>query len=115
MSTAMGTASTSAALHVLTAGPGGTIQDGGRHGFLRFGVTAAGPMDALAHWTANHALGLPRDTAPIEVSIGGGELTAEGGAGTVASDGGPFNISIAVRNMPGAACERINPGQQLVI
>src|SRR6266849_10984391 len=107
MSTAMGTASTSAALRVLAAGPGVTIQDGGRHGFLRFGVTAAGPMDALAHWTANHALGLPRDAAAIEVSIGGVELTAEGGPVTVAIAGGAFNISIEGRNLTAAAVVRI--------
>ena len=36
------------ALRVTAAGPGTTIQDSGRTGFLRFGVTPSGPMD----WTA---------------------------------------------------------------
>ncbi|WP_312014643.1 hypothetical protein [Bradyrhizobium sp. AUGA SZCCT0240] len=34
-----------AILRILSGGPGATLQDAGRHGYLRFGVTAAGPMD----------------------------------------------------------------------
>ena len=38
---------TSVGLRVLSTGPGVTIQDGGRRGFLRFGITESGPMDPL--------------------------------------------------------------------
>ena len=73
----MMTASSEAILRILSAGPGATLQDGGRHGYLRFGVTAAGPMDPLSHATANLAVGNPADATAIEVSVGGIELTAE--------------------------------------
>ena len=53
------------------AGPGITLQDGGRHGYLRYGITAAGPMDPLMHATANRAAGNPLDATAIEISTGG--------------------------------------------
>ena len=58
-------------LRVLRAGPGATIQDGGRHGYLRFGVTQAGPMDWVAFRTANLALGNDDRAAAIEVPVAG--------------------------------------------
>src|SRR5262249_59854355 len=65
------------ALRIVSAGPGVTLQDGGRHGYLRFGVTAAGPMDPLAFATANAAAGAERNATAIEVSLGGVELAAD--------------------------------------
>lgn len=79
-----------ATLRVLSAGPGTALQDAGRHGYLRFGVTGAGPMDWLAHATANLAVGNPAGTAALEVSVGGIEVTAEAGPISVAVAGGEF-------------------------
>jgi len=53
-------AASEAIVRVLSAGLGATLQDAGRHGYLRFGVTAAGPMDALAHATATSPSAIPR-------------------------------------------------------
>ena len=61
----MRTDASEAILRILSAGPGATLQDGGRHGYLRFGVTAAGPMDPLAHATANLAVGNPAGATAI--------------------------------------------------
>jgi 5-oxoprolinase (ATP-hydrolysing) subunit C len=76
-------------LRVLRAGPGATIQDGGRHGYLRYGVTQAGPMDWVAFRTANSALGNDC-AAAIEVSTGGLEVICEGAPLAVAFAGGDF-------------------------
>src|ERR1700730_2847806 len=76
-------------LRVLRAGPGATIQDGGRHGYLRYGVTPAGPMDWVAFGTANSALGNDR-AAAIEVSTGGLEVICEGAPLAIAFAGGAF-------------------------
>ena len=45
--------SASAVLRILSAGGGVTLQDAGRRGYMRYGITPAGPMDPLAHAAAN--------------------------------------------------------------
>ena len=105
----------SVALRVLAAGPGVSLQDGGRHGYLRFGVTGAGPMDPLAFATANCAVGAPADVPAIEVSLGGIELTAEGGDVSVAIAGGAFKIALDGRELPAAALVRLKPDARLSI
>jgi biotin-dependent carboxylase-like uncharacterized protein len=100
-------------LNILSAGPGATIQDSGRHGYLRYGVTGAGPMDPLAHAVANLALGNPASAAAIEVSLGGIEVTAEGAAITVAVAGGAFAITLDGQALPPAMTATIEPGAKL--
>lgn len=67
-------------LRILRAGPACTVQDAGRHGFLRFGVTPAGPMDWIAHRTANILAGNAPEAAAIEIGPGGMAVSADGGA-----------------------------------
>ncbi|REF84721.1 biotin-dependent carboxylase-like uncharacterized protein [Methylovirgula ligni] len=79
-------------LSVLSAGPGATVQDGGRFGFRRYGVTPAGPMDWAAFRTANLALGNAPDAAALEIGPGGIELVnASPGPIGVAFCGGGFS------------------------
>src|SRR6266536_2430075 len=101
-------------LRVLAAGPWVTLQDGGRHGYLRFGVTAAGPMDSLAFATANAAAGAESNATTIEVSLGGIELAADA-AVSLAVAGGAFRIELAGRPLPSAAVATLEPGQTLAI
>jgi biotin-dependent carboxylase-like uncharacterized protein len=105
----------SAALHVLAAGPGVTLQDGGRHGYLRFGVTIAGPMDPLAFATANLAAGVAADAPAIEVSLGGVELAAEGQALVLGIAGGAFRIALGEQVLPAASLLRLEPGERLQV
>jgi 5-oxoprolinase (ATP-hydrolysing) subunit C len=111
----MTAAASEAIVRVLSAGPGATLQDGGRHGYLRFGVTAAGPMDPLAHATANLAVGNPADATAIEVSVGGIELTAELASLKVAIAGGEFALSLDGRPLPAAAVLNLEAGAVLKI
>jgi 5-oxoprolinase (ATP-hydrolysing) subunit C len=104
-----------AGLRILSAGPGVTIQDGGRHKFLRFGVTESGPMDRLSHATANRAAGVSLDSATIEVSLGGVELTAEGMALTLSLAGGSFDIRLDGERLPSACTVQVGMGQHLVV
>jgi len=101
------------ALGVLAAGPGSTIQDGGRHGYLRYGVTGAGPMDPFAHALANRALGNVAGAAAIEVSLGGLEVTAEGGPVAVALAGGAFAVTLDGQALPPAVVVAVEPGAKL--
>jgi 5-oxoprolinase (ATP-hydrolysing) subunit C len=102
-------------LRVLTAGLGVTLQDGGRSGWLRYGVTAAGPMDPLAFATANLAAGVPRDAPAIEVSLGGIELSVEGGELSVAVAGGAFRLTYAGREFTTPAMVQLIPHTALAI
>jgi biotin-dependent carboxylase-like uncharacterized protein len=100
-------------LRVLRAGPGATIQDGGRHGFLRYGVTPAGPMDWVAFRTANLALGNDDRAAAIEVPVGGLETVCEGAPLALAFAGGAFAWRRGVELLPIAARLLLQPGEVL--
>src|SRR5262249_11535640 len=102
------------ALRILSAGPGVTLQDGGRHGYLRFGVTAAGPMDPLAFATANASAGVDANATAIEGSLGGIELTADA-ALSFPLAGGAFGLQLSGRTLPSNAIATLEPGQTLAI
>lgn len=102
-----------ARLRVLRAGIGATIQDSGRRGYLRYGVTPAGPMDWTAFRTANVALGNDEDAAAIELSLGGLELTCEEAPVLIAFAGGSFIWRRDGDLLPEAACLLLRPGELL--
>lgn len=102
----------SARLLVRAAGPGVTLQDAGRFGHARFGVTPAGPMDAAAFRAATGAAGA---AAAIEVSLGGAVFEAEGATLTVAVAGGDFDVRLDGRRLPGAVTLPLAPGARLSI
>lgn len=104
-----------ATLRILAAGGGVTLQDAGRHGFLRYGITPAGPMDPLAHATANRALDNPPGATLIEVSLGGLSLTTAGAAVDVALAGGDLRIDLDGRALPGAVALTLRPGARLTL
>ena len=60
----------SVGLAIVASGPGVTVQDAGRRGSLRWGVTGCGPMDPFAFVLANRALGNPAGAAAIEIGLG---------------------------------------------
>lgn len=106
------------ALVVLRAGPACTLQDAGRRGYLRYGVTPAGPMDWIAHATANMLAGNTAGTGAVEIGPGGLAVVAEGGplrvglvarGFRVARDGVPLAARLSLRLDPGARLE-ITPG-----
>ncbi|MDR3462791.1 MAG: biotin-dependent carboxyltransferase family protein [Beijerinckiaceae bacterium] len=97
-------------LRVTAIGPGATIQDGGRHGLLRFGVTPAGPMDWVAMRTANLALGNEAEAAAVEIPGGGLTVTCEERPVTVAFAGGDFSWKREGEPLPPAARVTLRPG-----
>lgn len=95
------------------AGVGLTLQDGGRRGFRRFGVSGSGAMDRLSLALANALVGNPVDAAAVEIAGTGGALTAEGGPVTLAFAGPDCGARLgdtAIR--PGVAF-RLAPGETL--
>ena len=101
-----------ARLRILSAGPGVTLQDEGRRGFLRYGVTPAGPMDADAFLAATRAAGAG---AAIEVSLGGVEIAAEEAEVGVAICAGNFEVRLDGRRLPGACALTLAPGARLAL
>jgi 5-oxoprolinase (ATP-hydrolysing) subunit C len=103
------------ALRVLRAGFGATIQDGGRYGLRRFGVTPAGPMDWRAFRTANLALGNHAErAAAVEISVGGIEVFCETTIPVgVAFCGGGFSWRRDGREVGSAARLILRPGEKL--
>ena len=104
-----------AGLRVLHAGPGITIQDAGRWGYLRYGVTPAGPMDALAHEAANLAAGGAAGAAALEISVGGLDVVAEGAEIGVAIVSSGFRIALDGTALPGDSVVTIAAGHVLSI
>jgi biotin-dependent carboxylase-like uncharacterized protein len=71
-----------------------SIQDGGRHGYLRYGLSASGPMDPLAFAAANRLVGNPADATALEFGLAGARLRAEGGAVRLALAGAPSGMRL---------------------
>lgn len=66
-----------AGLSVTRAGPLALLQDAGRFGVRRLGVTQGGPVDLHGWAWANHLVGNTWGTPALEVTFGGLDLVAE--------------------------------------
>jgi 5-oxoprolinase (ATP-hydrolysing) subunit C len=84
-------------LVVASIGPASSVQDGGRHGAQRYGLTPSGAMDRLALATANTLVGNGPFAAAIEIGPFGAKFTARDGAVRVALSGAPRGGDIAGR------------------
>lgn len=103
------------ALSILRAGPVCTVQDAGRSGYLRFGVTPAGPMDWISHQTANILAGNRPGDAAIEIGPGGLSVTAEGGPLRIGLCAAGFRVRRDGSGLPGRAMLHLAPGARLDI
>ena len=84
-------------LVIASIGPASSVQDGGRHGAQRYGLTPSGAMDRLALAAANTLVGNEPFAAAIEIGPFGASLTARDGAVRVAIAGAPRNADVAGR------------------
>ena len=84
-------------LSVSSIGPASSVQDGGRYGAQRYGLTPSGAMDPLALATANALVDNDVFTAAIEVGPFAAELSATGGAIHLALAGAARPADIAGR------------------
>lgn len=79
-------------IRITRVGPLATLQDAGRPGLLRHGISASGPMDRGAFERAGGWLGSVGTTA-IEFTRAGMSFVAEGSV-SIAVDGGDFELMI---------------------
>lgn len=80
-------------IEVLKPGLFSTIQDGGRFGFLEFGVPISGPMDFYASRFGNLILNNSQDAAVLEITQSGPALKFMGSA-NIAITGGNLSPQI---------------------
>jgi biotin-dependent carboxylase-like uncharacterized protein len=84
----------SAALRVIAPGPLTTLQDGGRGGWLRFGVAPSGALDPRALAVANLLAGNRPDEGALEMTLTGGSFAVEGEAIRIAIAGADMPLAI---------------------
>lgn len=102
-----------AVFRIIQAGPHTTVQDGGRFGFKRFGVTTCGAMDRTGFRAAQRALGTAIDAPAIEMSLGGMTLDCVEGALTYAIAGGGFVADVAGQRFGSWSVRTIKAGETL--
>ncbi|MGA7810007.1 biotin-dependent carboxyltransferase family protein [Bradyrhizobium sp.] len=84
-------------LVVASIGPASSVQDGGRHGAQRYGLTPSGAMDRLSLAAANILVGNKPLAAAIEIGPFGAAFTARDGAVRVALAGAPRSADLGGR------------------
>ena len=104
-----------AVLKAVAPAPFATVQDMGRVGWRRFGVTGAGAMDAEALAVANALVGNPCDAAAVEFGHAGGEWTVAGASCRIAVAGGSFPVSVDGRPVAPLTSATLHPGNVLRI
>ncbi|MDP2086382.1 MAG: biotin-dependent carboxyltransferase family protein [Gemmobacter sp.] len=104
-----------AVLVVESCGPGASVQDGGRVGWRRFGVSGSGAMDRLALGLANALAGNPPDAAAVETTLAGLRLRVEGGPVLFAVAGPGVGMMVDERAVPPGVSVRADPGQRVTL
>ena len=101
-------------LKINQSGPFVSVQDSGRAGLMRFGVTRSGPIDRTAYQILQAALEGGENFSAIEVSLGGLTLTATGPL-TLGFVGGDFSVSLDRVPLPAWSVFTMETGQTLTI
>ena len=86
-------------LVISAIGPASSVQDGGRHGAQRYGLTQSGAMDPLGLAAANTLLGNAPFAAAIEIGPFGATFAAREGAVRIALAGTSRSADIAGRTV----------------
>ena len=102
-------------LIVASIGPASSVQDGGRHGAQRYGLTPSGAMDRLALAAANCMVGNALFAAAVEISPFGASFTARDGAVRVGLAGALRNADVAGRAVAFETSMTIADGETLTL
>jgi 5-oxoprolinase (ATP-hydrolysing) subunit C len=102
-------------LVISAIGPASSVQDGGRHGAQRYGLTPSGAVDQLALAAANCLVGNELFAAAIEIGPFGAAFTAREGAVRVALAGAPRNADISGRAVASDTSMTLADGETLTL
>jgi biotin-dependent carboxylase-like uncharacterized protein len=103
------------ALLVRAAGPMTSLQDAGRYGHQRFGVSPSGAMDRLALAAANALVGNAPGAAGIEFMLLGGSFAVEDGTVRIAVAGAPCGLTLDGEPAPPGISLQVRAGQTLTV
>jgi biotin-dependent carboxylase-like uncharacterized protein len=102
-------------LVISTIGPASSVQDGGRHGAQRYGLTPSGAVDRLALAVANTLVGSPLFAAAIEIGPFGAAFTAHEGGVRVALAGASRDADISGRAVASDTSMTLADGDTLTL
>jgi biotin-dependent carboxylase-like uncharacterized protein len=102
-------------LVISSIGPASSVQDGGRPGSQRYGLTPSGAMDRLALAAANTLVGNQPFEAGVEIGPFGAAFTARGGAVRVALTGASRNADVAGRAVAFDTSVMLSDGETLTL
>jgi 5-oxoprolinase (ATP-hydrolysing) subunit C len=100
-------------LVISAIGPASSVQDGGRFGAQRYGLTPSGAMDRLGLAAANCLVGNALFAPAVEIGPFGATFTARGGAVRVALGGAARSADIAGRAIGGNTSVTLADGEVL--
>ena len=100
-------------LIISVIGPASSVQDGGRFGAQRFGLTPSGAMDRLGLAAANCLAGNALFAPGIEIGPFGAAFTAHDGAVRIALGGAPRSADISGRALAWNTSATIADGETL--
>src|SRR3954453_11415342 len=103
------------ALLVAAVGPGTSVQDGGRYGAQRYGLTPSGAVDRLALAAANVLVGNEPLAAAIEIGPFGASFSARGGAVRVSLAGASRKADISGRTVAPDTSITLRDGETLTL
>jgi antagonist of KipI len=99
-------------LNVTRAGFLTSVQDLGRTGFRRFGVSTSGALDSFASRVANLLVGNDEGVAGLEITLGGLQLRFEDGR-IIAWCGGEFDVRVGSTALPAGHTAFVPAGEEL--
>jgi 5-oxoprolinase (ATP-hydrolysing) subunit C len=102
-------------LVVTSIGPASSVQDGGRPGSQRYGLTPSGAVDRLALAAANTLVGNELFAAAIEIGPFAAAFSARGGAVRVALAGASRSAEIAGRAVAFDTSTTVADGETLTL
>lgn len=102
-------------LQVIACGPGVSIQDRGRFGYRRFGVSTSGAMDQYSLAVANALVGNPPNTAAIEMPVAGASFRVVGGPVLIAVAGLGTRLTVSSRRIAPETSAFASDGEDIVV
>jgi 5-oxoprolinase (ATP-hydrolysing) subunit C len=100
-------------LAVVRVGPLTSVQDAGRYGAQRYGLTSSGAMDLLALAAANALVGNPANAAAIEIGPFGAIFEARHGAVRIAVTGAARDVKVGGHALPIGTTATLSEGERL--